>query len=107
MIHFVWYDDDGASKQKLNPGMHDLCYVTAERLGHTVSYAGAQKRSVSCSKQAAPLLSEVYRGVTRKDTRALHAHITCPLSAAIRHRTADKNITSPIRQLNRESVLAA
>lgn len=45
-----------------------------------------------------------------KTHKRANAH-TSPLSAAIRHRTADKNITSPIRQLNGEtlqqSVLAA
>lgn len=54
--------------------------------------------------------------MTRKDTHACtHAHThmrthTLPLLAAIRRRVADKNITGPIRQLNREtqqSVLAA
>lgn len=61
-------------------------------------------------------MSEVYPGMTHKDTHACtHAHThmrthRLPLLAAIRRRVADKNITGPIRQLNREtqqSVLAA
>lgn len=88
-----------------------LSCVTAQGLSHTVWHAGAW----SVLQQTG---STLVRGVPRHDTQThtrtyIHSHThthTAPIMAAFHHRKADKNITSPIRQLNVErqwSVLAA
>lgn len=91
-------------------GTDVLCCVTADRLGHKNSYAGARRHRVSCSMEAA-LMSEIYRCMTcKKHTHArAHAHSHISALGIVHCRMADKNITGPSRQLNKEtqqSVLA-